>query len=188
MPSKLKIPTFLRVYSKSREARLGPADTRAAGRTPCATMKPGQSKGQSMRANPTEIAKALGLANAESVTLLDLAHRCEEGLSKSCFLRLNEILAPEGRKFLNSLISPASLGRRKNRRLTPCESDCIVRLSDCWLMALETFQDESKAKRFLSGPHPLLGGRPPLELAAVSTCGVAAVHQLLGRLIYGSVA
>ena len=141
-----------------------------------------------MRAKPTEIAKTLGLADAESVTLLDLAHRCEEGLPKSCFQRLKQNLAPEGRQFLHSLISPASLSRRKDGKLTPCESDCTVRLADCWLMALETFQDESKARRFLAGPHPLLGGHPPLELAAVSTCGAAVVEQLLGRLRYGSAA
>ncbi|NEZ02799.1 DUF2384 domain-containing protein [Wenzhouxiangella sp. XN201] len=141
-----------------------------------------------MRAKPTEIAKALGLANAESVTLLDLAHRCEEGLPKSCFLRLHETLAPEGQKFLNSLISPASLGRRKDGKLTPCESDGTVRLAHCWQMALETFQDESKARRFLSGPHPLLGGRPPMAVLAGSTCGAEVIYQLLGRLRYGSAA
>ena len=141
-----------------------------------------------MRAKPTEIAKTLGLADAESVTLLDLAHRCEEGLPKSCFQRLKQNLAPEGRQFLHSLISPASLSRRKDGKLTPYESDCTARLADCWLMALETFQDESKATRFLSGPHPLLGGRPPLEIAAVSTCGAAVVDQILGRLRYGTAA
>ena len=141
-----------------------------------------------MRAKPTEIAKTLGLANAESVTLLDLAHRCEEGLPKSCFQRLNQNLVPEGRQFLHSLISPASLSRCKDGKLTPCESDCTVRLADCWLMALETFQEESKARRFLSGPHPLLGGRPPMAVLAGSTCGAEVIYQLLGRLRYGSAA
>lgn len=138
-----------------------------------------------MRAKPTEVDKTLGQANAESVTLLDLAHRCEDGLPKSCFQRLNMILAPGSRQFLHSLISPASLSRRKDGKLTPCESDCIVRSADGWLMALETFQDESKVRRFLSGPHPLLGGRPPMEVLAGSTCGAEVIYQLLDRLRYG---
>lgn len=118
---------------------------------------------------PTEIAKTMGLVDVEPVTLLDLAHPCEEGLSKSCLQRLNIILAPEGRQFLNSLISPASLGQRKDGKLTLCESDCRVPFADCWLIALETFQDESKVRRFLAGPQTLLGGRPSLEVAEMTT-------------------
>lgn len=188
MLNKLKSATFRKVYSRSRETRSSPADPGTAAQICCATMKLGQSKRQPMRAKSTEIAKVLGLANAESVTLLDLAHRCEEGLPKSCFQRLNDNLAPEGRQFLHSLIFPASLSRRKDGKLTQCESDCTVRLADCWLMALDTFRDESKVRRFLARPHPLIDGRPPMAVSAGSTCGAEVIYQLLGRLKYGSAA
>lgn len=141
-----------------------------------------------MQAQVTEIATALGLNNAESMTLLDLAGRCEQGLPVSGYKRLRTKLAPECRHFLDALISPASLSQRKTGKLTSCESDSLVRIADCWLGALRVFQDEAKARRWLEKPHALLGGRPPLLVAARSTCGAEAVNQLLGRLQYGSAA
>lgn len=141
-----------------------------------------------MRAKPAEIANVFGLEHAESITLLDLAHRCEEGLPKYCFQRVSQILVPEGKQFLESLISPASLGHRKLGKLTPWKVDCIVRLTDCWLVALSVFQDEGKAKRFLTSPHAFLAGRPALQVAAAYSCGAQVVDHLLGGLRYGSVA
>jgi putative toxin-antitoxin system antitoxin component (TIGR02293 family) len=141
-----------------------------------------------MRAQATEIAASLGLNDSESMTLLALAGRCEKGLPISCFKRLRTILAPECRHLLDALISPASLGQRKHGKLTSCESDSVVRMADCWLVALRVFQDEAKARRWLEKPHAFLGGHPPLQIAATSTCGAEAVDQLLGRLHYGSAA
>jgi putative toxin-antitoxin system antitoxin component (TIGR02293 family) len=141
-----------------------------------------------MQAQVTEIATALGLDNAESMTLLDLAARCEQGLPASCFKRLRTSLAPECRHFLDTLISPASLSQRKHGKLSPCESDSVVRMADCWIVALQVLQDQAKARRWLEKPHAFLGGRPPLQVAARSTCGAEAVDQLLGRLQYGSAA
>ena len=141
-----------------------------------------------MRAQATEIAASLGFNEAESMTLLDLGARCEQGLPISCFKRLRAMLAPECRHVLDALIPPASLSQRKHGKLNACESDSVVRMADCRLVALRVFQDEAKAGRWLEKPHAFLGGRPPLQVAATSTCGAEAVDQLLGRLQYGSAA
>lgn len=141
-----------------------------------------------MRAQVTEIAAALEIGDAESMTLLDLAGRCERGLPLSCFTRLRTILEPECRHLLDALISPSSLSQRKLGKLTACESDSVVRMVDCWLVARRVFQDDVKTRRWLEKPHAFLGGRPPLQVAATSTCGAEVVDQLLGRLQYGSAA
>lgn len=44
--------------------------------------------------------------------------------------------------------------------------------------------DLAKVEAFLRRPHPLLGGRVPLELAK-DDAGAAQVIQLLGRAAYG---
>lgn len=141
-----------------------------------------------MRVQVTEIAAAVGLNSAESMTLLELAARCEQGLPISCFNRMRTNLAPECLQLLDTLISPASLSQRKHGRLSPCESDSVIRIADSWLAALQVFQDEAKARRWLEKPHAFLSGRAPLQVAATSTCGAEAVNQLLGRLQYGSAA
>lgn len=110
MPSKLKISTFLRVYYKSLEARLGPADPREPAKIPCATIKPGQSKRSAMRSKPTEFGTLSGLEDTSSATPHKLSVGCDR--APYCIKCLNQYLAPEGRQFQNSLISPVMLDRR----------------------------------------------------------------------------
>lgn len=134
-----------------------------------------------------EIAAILGLP--EGATFLMLAEHCERGLPVESLHRLAQTMSYNKDAFLKTICSPSTLRRRRRHgKLTPVESDMIVRLASTWLMTRDTFGDEEKAQRFFFGEHPLLGGRRPIDLARTSGPGAEAVEQILGRLRYGSAA
>ena len=140
-----------------------------------------------MRAQPSEIAAILGLPGIE--TLLGLAEICDHGLPVESLHRLARVMSPNEKDFLRTICSPSTLRRRRERgKLTPAESDRVVRLASTWLMARDTFGDEVKAQRFLAREHALLGGRRPIDLARANGAGAEAVEQVLGRLRYGTAA
>lgn len=140
-----------------------------------------------MHVDVGKIATVLGLP--ERVTLLGLAEHCERGLPVESLYRLARAMAPEEQAFLDATCSASTRRRRRQRgKLTPAESDMIVRLASAWLITRDTFGDEEKAQRFLFREHPLLGGRRPIDLARASGPGSEAVEQVLGRLRYGTAA
>lgn len=141
-----------------------------------------------MHGDPREIAAVLGLP--ERVTHLMLAEQCERGLPVDSLYRLAQAMSADEQACLEAICSPSTLRRRQRQRgrLTPAESDQVVRLAATWLMARDTFRDERKAQRFLSREHALLGGRRPFDLARASGPGAGAVEQVLGRLRYGTAA
>ncbi|NWH07609.1 MAG: DUF2384 domain-containing protein [Alphaproteobacteria bacterium] len=51
-------------------------------------------------------------------------------------------------------------------------------------LANEVFRNREKTDRFMSSPHPALGGRTPLE-AVETGFGAEAVRDLLGRALAG---
>lgn len=140
-----------------------------------------------MHATPNEIAAVLDLP--DSTSALDLALSSQRGLPIETLDTLAGWFSPNEQTLFDTLFSESTLRRRRQRgKLSPEESDQLVRLAATWLMARDTFGDSSKAQRFLLTEHPLLGGRRPLDLAQASTAGSQAVEQLLGRLKYGSAA
>lgn len=142
-----------------------------------------------MYARPNEIAAVLGLANPNSVTLLHLALRAEDGLRVECLHALAEATTADKQIFLDSIFSRSTLRRRQKRgQFTARESDLLMRLAATWLIARDTFGDNGKAQRFLFTEHSSREGRRPFDLAAMNASGFHAVEQLLGRLRYGSAA
>jgi hypothetical protein len=65
-----------------------------------------------MRAKPTEFGTFSGLEDTRSATPLKLSVGCDRGSPPYCSKGLNQNLAPEGRRFQNSLIYPVMLDRR----------------------------------------------------------------------------
>jgi putative toxin-antitoxin system antitoxin component (TIGR02293 family) len=63
-----------------------------------------------------------------------------------------------------------------------------ARLARLWAFATDVWGSQSAAQRFFAEPHPLLGGRVPMELATETEIGARTVEDLLGRLKYGSAA
>jgi putative toxin-antitoxin system antitoxin component (TIGR02293 family) len=82
-------------------------------------------------------------------------------------------------------ISKATLHRRKAAgKLDPAESDRVVRFARLMGKAVEVFESEENARRWLNSPQVGLGGAVPLEYAG-SEVGAREVEDLLGRIDYG---
>src|SRR3546814_10619788 len=99
-------------------------------------------------------------------TLLGLAHRIEIGLPVGSVERLAGVVAPGDAEFKYRLLSKATLMRRKKsveQRLTAEEGNRLARLAKVVSFALDVYKDQAKARGFLTRPHPMLDGRPPLD-------------------------
>jgi putative toxin-antitoxin system antitoxin component (TIGR02293 family) len=82
-------------------------------------------------------------------------------------------------------ISRSTLQRRKAAgRLSPDESDKIIRYSRLVRQAADFFGDIEKARAWLKHPQYGLGGAVPLDYARTEA-GAREVENLLGRMEYG---
>jgi putative toxin-antitoxin system antitoxin component (TIGR02293 family) len=82
-------------------------------------------------------------------------------------------------------ISRSTLHRRKAAgRLSPDESDKVMRLSRLLDHAAKVFGDVEKARAWLKFPQVGLGGAVPLDYAQTEV-GAREVDDLLGRIDYG---
>lgn len=70
------------------------------------------------------------------------------------------------------------------RRLTPAESDAIVRIARVLARAIDVLGDQSKAAHWVNTPNQALGGEIPLTLLDTSS-GEHEVEALLDRIEYG---
>ena len=82
-------------------------------------------------------------------------------------------------------ISRSTLQRRKAAgRLSPDESDKVMRFSRLLEHATKVFGDANKARAWLKFPQRGLGGAVPLDYAETEI-GAREVDNLLGRIDYG---
>ena len=83
-------------------------------------------------------------------------------------------------------IPSTTLGRRKRAgRLTPAESDRLVRIARLTDMVLTLMRGDADAtRRWLNTPQEILDGETPLHRASTETGG-REVEQLIGRLRHG---
>jgi putative toxin-antitoxin system antitoxin component (TIGR02293 family) len=82
-------------------------------------------------------------------------------------------------------ISKATLHRRKNAgRLAPEESDRVVRFARLMGKAIDVFESEEAARRWLLSPQVGLGKAVPLDFAETEV-GAREVEDLLGRIEHG---
>lgn len=82
-------------------------------------------------------------------------------------------------------ISRSTLQRRKNAgRLSPDESDRVVRFAQLLEHATKVFGGIEKARAWLKFPQHGLGGAVPLDYAETEI-GAREVDNLLGRIDYG---
>jgi putative toxin-antitoxin system antitoxin component (TIGR02293 family) len=82
-------------------------------------------------------------------------------------------------------ISRSTLQRRKAAgRLSPDESDKVIRFSRLLEHAMSVFGDVEKARAWLKFPQRGLGGAVPLDYAETEI-GAREVDRLLGRIDYG---
>lgn len=82
-------------------------------------------------------------------------------------------------------MSRATLHRRRQEgRLTPMESDRLMRYARLMGAAMEVFHDETTAREWLQRPQFGLGRAVPLDYAE-SEMGAREVENLLWRVAYG---
>lgn len=136
------------------------------------------------------VAALLGVKSkkAKPVTTLDLADAVGRGLPVASIDTISDLIAPGNTTFRYHIVPKATLMRRRkaHNRLTAAEGDRVARLVRLWAFALDVWGTPEAARRFLGEPHPLLGDRPPREVAVATQFGALAVEQLLGRLKYGT--
>ncbi|HVT18184.1 MAG TPA: antitoxin Xre/MbcA/ParS toxin-binding domain-containing protein [Thermoanaerobaculia bacterium] len=101
-----------------------------------------------------------------------------ESLRKRFRLRRTEISSALG------LPQRTLARRRQERRLSPAESDRLVRMARIAAMAVAVLGTEDKASLWLHRPNRALGGEMPLALLDTDL-GAREVEQVLGRIEQG---
>ena len=126
----------------------------------------------------------LGLSTYDSAKLHD---RIQHGLSYEALERLRRVLDIPLSRFAELVsIPPRTLARRKaSKRLSPEESDRLLRLSRIVGMTLRLFEGAlSESRAWLTTSNPALGGASPLDYATTGI-GAREVENLIGRLEHG---
>ena len=115
----------------------------------------------------------------------DLIRQIQKGLRFSELETLqNSIDLPFEELAAKLCISRSTLQRRKAAgRLSPDESDKVMRLSRLLEHATKVFGDIEKARAWLKFPQRGLGGAVPLDYAETEV-GAREVDNLLGRIDY----
>ena len=115
-----------------------------------------------------------------------LIHRIQKGLRFTELETLqNSIDLPFEQLAAKLSISRSTLQRRKAAgRLSPDESDKVIRYSRLVRQAADFFGDIEKARAWLKHPQYGLGGAVPLDYARTEE-GAREVENLLGRMKYG---
>jgi putative toxin-antitoxin system antitoxin component (TIGR02293 family) len=118
------------------------------------------------------------LQDLESSIREGLPYASLEAAMSSCHLDMREVTA-----VLH--LSPRTQARRKaEQRLSPDESDRLVRMVRLITQAREVLDDEDRAVAWLRTPNRALGGRVPLALLDTDL-GARQVEQVLGRIEHG---
>ena len=113
-------------------------------------------------------------------------HRVSKGLPFSELEHLRgEIDEPLESVARRLAISRSTLQRRKaERRLSPQESDRVMRFWRLTQHAAKVFGHMTRARQWLKFPQRGLGGAVPLDYASTEV-GAREVENLLGRIDYG---
>jgi putative toxin-antitoxin system antitoxin component (TIGR02293 family) len=116
----------------------------------------------------------------------ELIRRIQKGLPFSDLKVLQDTIDMPFEQLAAKLaISRSTLQRRKAAgRLSPDESDKVVRYSRLLQQAADYFGDIEKARAWLKHPQYGLGGAVPLDYARTEA-GAREVENLLGRMEYG---
>jgi putative toxin-antitoxin system antitoxin component (TIGR02293 family) len=141
-----------------------------------------------MATQAATIETLLGVHAGRQASRLALADSIENGLPIAALDRLADTVAPDDARFKFRLIPKATLERRRKsatQRLTSEEGDRLARLAKVFSFALDIYQAPDKAREFLARPHPMLDGKPPLDVALATGPGADLVLNLLGRAAYG---
>ena len=119
-----------------------------------------------------------------SVLELDVA--VEHGLPKVTLRNVARRIfsdTAEQRALMHRVVPEATYKRRRDL-LSPAESGRTERLARVVAMAEDVWQDRDSARRFLTTPHPEIGGKTPLD-AALTELGARLAEEVMARILYG---
>jgi len=119
-------------------------------------------------------------------SLLELSDAVERGLPKATLRNVARRVysdAAEQRAMMHRVVPEATYKRRRDL-LSPAESGRTERLARVVAMAEDVWQDRERAWRFLTTPHPEIGGKSPLD-AALTELGARLAEEVIARIVYG---
>jgi putative toxin-antitoxin system antitoxin component (TIGR02293 family) len=127
------------------------------------------------------------LLGLETFELTALLHAIEKGLpwkSLARFVRNTALSMDQVAELIS--IPPRTLARRKaSGKLTPNESDRLVRAARIYARALDLFNgDAEAATEWLTDQNRALGGVAPIQFARTEV-GAEEVDHLIGRAEHG---
>ena len=119
-------------------------------------------------------------------SLLELNDAVERGLPKATLRIVVQRIfsnASDQRAMMHRIVPEATYKRRRDR-LSPAESVRTERLARVVAIAEDVWQDRDQARRFLTTPHPEIGGKTPVE-AALTELGARQAEEVMARIVYG---
>jgi putative toxin-antitoxin system antitoxin component (TIGR02293 family) len=119
-------------------------------------------------------------------SLLELNDAVERGLPKATLRIVVQRIFPDAsdqRAMMHRIVPEATYKRRRDR-LSPAESERTERLARVIAIAEDVWQDRDQARRFLTTPHPEIGGKTPVD-AALTELGARQAEEVMARIVYG---
>lgn len=141
-------------------------------------------KTKSSKEGKYTVEKLLGIETTDN---LKLAKKVEAGFSFEALERLGRATGLPLEKLRAAVrIAPRTLTRRKKeKKLSPEESDRLVSISRLLAQTFELFEgNEEAGTRWFTSPNRALSGASPIEVASTET-GAREVENLIGRLEHG---
>jgi len=119
-------------------------------------------------------------------SLLELDDAVERGLPKSTLRNVARRVFsnPSEQRAMMHRVVPEATYKRRRELLSPAESGRTERLARVVAMAEDVWQDREHARRFLTTPHPEIGGKTPID-AALTELGARQAEEIMARILYG---
>jgi putative toxin-antitoxin system antitoxin component (TIGR02293 family) len=142
-----------------------------------------------MLMEPRNIGEVLGgyrILGRPVTSLLELNDAVECGLPKATLRQVarHVFSDPSEQRAMMHRIVPEATFKRRRERLSPAESARTERLARVVATAEDVWQDREQARRFLTTPHPEIGGKTPLD-AALTELGARQAEEVMARIVYG---
>jgi putative toxin-antitoxin system antitoxin component (TIGR02293 family) len=134
---------------------------------------------------PESIAEILGLGSSVR-TVSELESAVSAGLPKRALERLSSRLYSDRRSAsaYKFKVVPQATWKRRTKRLSVEESERTERLARVLAAAEYVWDDQERAREWMSTPHRELSGKTPLETARTEL-GARIVEDLLNKLFFG---
>ena len=130
---------------------------------------------------PRHIGEVLGgrqVLGRPVTSILELNDAVERGLPKATLRNVARRVfsdAGEQRAMMHRIVPEATYKRRRER---------TERLARVVATAEDVWQSREQARRFLTTPHPEIGGKTPLD-AALTELGARQAEEVMARIVYG---